>query len=123
MTHERRRHPRREADVPVQLTVGDRSLEGQLRDVCRDAALVETDQPLELNELVELRLSLPGLSASLDARGRVIRVASGEARLHALAVLFDELPAGHATHIDFFVSLYDGASPVPTEAQGAKSLP
>ncbi len=107
MTHERRRRPRREVDVQVRLSAAGRALDGHLHDVCRDAALVEADEALELEQVVELSVPLPGLGAPLDVRGRVIRVSPGDRRAHAMAVLFDDLPSGHAARIDFFVSLYD----------------
>jgi hypothetical protein len=93
----------------VRLAVGGSELAGHLHDVCRDAALVEAEASLPLDAPVELRLTLPGLSAPLDVRGRVIRVTPGETYPHALAVLFDDLPPGDATRIDFFVALYDSA--------------
>jgi hypothetical protein len=107
MSDERRRHPRRAVDVPALLLADGASMPVHLHDVCRDAALIESDRPLPLDAHVELRLTLPGVSTPLDVRGRVIRVTAGEQQLHAAAVLFDDLPPKDATRIDFFVALYD----------------
>lgn len=108
MTQERRRTPRRDVDVPALLKLAERTLEVRLHDICRDAALVETDDAaLDVGAVVGLSLALPGLPLPIDLTGRVIRAAAGEVRARALAVLFDEVPPGDATRIDFFVALYD----------------
>lgn len=107
MTPERRKRPRRDVDVPARLHVDGRTLAARLRDICREAALVEADTPFDLGTQLGLTLTLPGLSTPIELRGRVIRAAPGEVHAHAMAVLFDEVPAGDGTRIDFFVALYD----------------
>lgn len=107
MTHERRKTPRRDVDVPAHLRLGEGTLDVRVHDICRDAALVEADSPVEVGTGVGLILALPGLSAPIELRGNVIRTAVGEKRAHALAVLFDDVPPGDATRIDFFVALHD----------------
>jgi len=102
---ERRRHPRRLLDVPVRIESEGTSWQGRLRDICRDAALVESDTPVDPNTELKLDLALPGIQELLPVRGRVIRVASGEVCRHGLAVLFAHVPPSVVLRIDLFVEL------------------
>ncbi len=115
MTRERRRLPRRDVGLPAELHVAGRAWPAHLHDICRDAALVEADQPLAPGARVELAFTLPGLRTPIRIEGRVIRNADGELHPHALAVLFEEITAGDAERIDFFVALLDEEQ----EEQGA----
>jgi hypothetical protein len=104
MADERRRSPRIVADVPARLTVGPDTFEGLLHDVCRDAALVESDRQLPLGTLVTVETVLPRVAGTVRAAGRVIRVAGyGDGR-HSVAILFEELEAASRMRIDLFVS-------------------
>ena len=108
-TSERRKHPRYEADVPVRLTVEGQAFVGRLRDVCRDAALVEVHGRWPLGTPVRLAMELPGTEWPLVVAGTVIRVAPGEGDATASAVLFSDLTPAAATRIDFFIALRSAA--------------
>jgi PilZ domain len=104
MADERRRSPRIVADVPARLTVGPETFDGLLHDVCRDAALVESDRELALGTEVALETVLPRVAGTVRATGRVIRIAGyGDGR-HSVAILFDELEAASRMRVDLFVS-------------------
>jgi hypothetical protein len=104
MADERRRSPRIVADVPARLTVGPDTFDGLLHDVCRDAALVESDRELPLGTEIALETVLPRVAGAVRATGRVIRIAGyGDGR-HSVAILFDELEAASRMRVDLFVS-------------------
>jgi len=105
MTDERRKNPRFAVDVPVRLTVGDSSTTGRLKDICRDAALVEVELPQTLESVMTLAFELPGTGGPLQVRGRVVRLAPGEAGRHGAAVLFMDVPPPTEARISFFVEL------------------
>src|SRR5688572_6017928 len=88
---ERRRHPRVVVDVPATLKADGADHPARLRDICRDAALVEAERAWPLETEVGLRMELPGTGGSVDVRGRVIRLAPGEAGRHGMAVLFTDV--------------------------------
>jgi hypothetical protein len=102
---ERRRHPRVVVDIPVKLRAGGAEHTARLRDICRDAALIEADQSVPLETDVGLRMELPGTGGAIEVVGRVIRLASAEAPRHGMAILFTEVTATAGMRIDFFVSL------------------
>jgi hypothetical protein len=108
---ERRKNPRYDADVPVRLTVEGQAYVGHLRDVCRDAALVEVHGQWPLGTLVTLAMELPGTEWPLQVGGTVIRVAPGEGDATATAVLFDDLTPAGESRIDFFIALRGGSVP------------
>lgn len=104
MADERRRSPRIVADVAARLTVGTDTFEGLLHDVCRDAALVESDRELPLGTRVTMETTLPRVAGPVRAAGHVIRVAGyGDGR-HNAAILFEELESASRMRIDLFVS-------------------
>lgn len=102
---ERRKNPRRSAETPVRLEVGDQTFDGSLRDICRDAALVETATPVAVGTQVNLSLVLPGSESPLPVQGEVIRTKDGESLAHGLAVLFSDLPSSVVWRIDLYVAL------------------
>jgi hypothetical protein len=102
---ERRRQPRFAVDVAMRLTAGGASFPGFVCDICRDAAWVESEHSLALDEQVAVAMELPGTGGPMMIEGRVVRVGPGEKATHGAAVLFKELPPMVATRIDFFVAL------------------
>jgi hypothetical protein len=102
---ERRRHPRVVVDIPVKVRVDGAEHTARLRDICRDAALIEADLSWPLETDVGLRMELPGTGGAIDVSGRVIRHATAEAPRHGMAVLFTEVTAAAGMRIDFFVAL------------------
>jgi hypothetical protein len=105
MTDERRKSPRYPVDAPAQLRVGGESLAARLRDICRDAALVEADRWFPLSTRADLLAELPGVDGTILLTGTIIRLAPGQQGTHGLAILFDDVPAAAGMRIDLFVSL------------------
>jgi hypothetical protein len=69
MGQERRRHPRFVVDVPVRIVDQGTEHTGRLRDICREAALVETARAWPLDAEVGLRMQLPGVNEGIDVAG------------------------------------------------------
>jgi hypothetical protein len=103
VTIERRKSPRKPADLPVRCMADGRSFPGRLRDICRDAALVEVHEALPLDARVVLTVDLPG-AGTVEVAGRVIRVTEGEGDARSMAVLFTDATPAAATRIDLFLS-------------------
>jgi hypothetical protein len=103
---ERRRHPRVVADVPVRLLVAGGEHAAHLRDICREAALVEASSKWPLETEVAIKMQLPGVSDLIEVRGRVIREVAGEgSHPYGMAILFHDVTPIAALRIDFFVAL------------------
>ena len=102
---ERRRSPRFAVKVPARVTAGTDTFPGLLKDLCKDAALVEGQRSLPLEAEVSLTLSLPGTGGPLLATGKVVRVAPGDHGGHDMAILFHELSAATETRIEFFIAI------------------
>jgi Tfp pilus assembly protein PilZ len=101
---ERRRHPRFKVSVPVQLTFATASFPGRLKDVCRDAALVEIPRSLALGDEVAMALALPGTDGPLEVMGHVVRIAPGESGAQDVAVLFTGVAPAAEARIDLFIA-------------------
>jgi hypothetical protein len=104
MVEERRRSQRVVVDVPARLIVGEETLEARVRDICRDAVLVEAAKSYPLETEVRFETELPRVTGTIQASGRVIRLAPGANDSHGMAILFDDLPAETAMRVDLFVS-------------------
>ena len=104
---ERRKHTRYPVDVPARLTVGSESLMARMRDVCRDAVLVEANRWFPLQTDVKVAVELPGTGGPLEITGKVVRLAPGEQGAHCMAVLFGDLPQAASDRIDFFVAQHE----------------
>jgi PilZ domain len=103
---ERRKHPRFQVSVPVRLTLNEVVYAGMLKDVCRDAALVELPEALGLQSRVSLSLQLPGTGGPLQVDGKVVRVLpSANGATSDVAVLFTDLTPAAETRIEFFIAL------------------
>ncbi|HVR71347.1 MAG TPA: PilZ domain-containing protein [Vicinamibacteria bacterium] len=100
---DRRKSPRKVVDLPVRCVVDGRSFPARLRDICRDAALVEAHEACPLETRIVLALELPGAGA-VEVAGRVIRLTDGEGDAHGLAVVFTAATPAAATRIDLFLS-------------------
>jgi hypothetical protein len=103
---ERRRSPRVVVDVPVRLTLdrGRDSMPGRLRDICRDAALVEVHRNCELGSEVSLMFELSEEDGPLQVAGQIIRLAPGDGDARAVAVLFRDLHPSVEGRIEMFLS-------------------
>jgi hypothetical protein len=102
---ERRRSPRMVVDVPVRLTLGGReSMPGRLRDICRDAALVEVHRDCALGSEVSLMFELAEGEGPMQVAGQVIRLAPGDGDARAVAVLFRDLHPTAEGRIEMFLT-------------------
>ncbi len=102
---ERRRSPRFLVKVPARIGYGHESFAGLLKDLCKDAALVEGQRALALETEVSLTLSLPGTGGPLQAAGQVVRVGPGDHGGHDMAILFRDLSQATETRIEFFIAI------------------
>jgi hypothetical protein len=104
MSDERRRSRRHPVKAPARVRVGGEELPGLLRDICREAALVESPRELELDTPVLLAIELPSQIGTLEVGGRVVRRAESEDGVHPLAILFSDVPPTAATQLDLFLA-------------------
>ena len=104
---ERRKCPRYPVDIPAQLSSGGESFPAQIKDICRDAVLLECQRGLALEATVALTMDLPGPDCPPQVMGRVIRLVRGEGNARRMAVLFTSSSPAAATAIDFFLALQD----------------
>jgi hypothetical protein len=105
---DRRRSTRVAIDVPVRLTAGRESLPGRMRDICRDAALVEVHRGLELGSEVTLVFELPDVEGGpLTVAGRIIRLAPGDGDARGVAVLFRDVHPEVEGRISMFLHRQD----------------
>ena len=103
MADERRKSPRVVVDVPARLTIGGETIEARVRDICRDAVLVEAARSFPLETEVTVETELPRISGKIRGTGRVIRHAAGNDGAEAMAILFDDLGTETTLRIDLFV--------------------
>ena len=108
-TEERRRSPRLPVDVPVAVHVAGQTRKALLKDICRDAALVELDRWEVLGTEVELEMELPGSPGPLRVSGQVIRLAPGEHAGHGMAILFSAPSPEVEAGIDAFITRQAGS--------------
>lgn len=104
---QKRRNPRFTVNVPARLRIGSNALLARLRNVCRDAALVEAPKWFPLETEIAVAMELPGTGGPLEVSGRVVRLAPGEQGSHGMAILFTEVPSAAADRIDFFVAVQE----------------
>jgi hypothetical protein len=102
---ERRKQVRVRLDLPVRVGIEGQVLDGRLRDICREAALVEMNHRCPLGTPVMLTLDLPGRVPLLVA-GTVIRLAEGEGEGQGLAILFADLTPTAAAKLDSFLATH-----------------
>jgi hypothetical protein len=98
-----RRYPPN-APVPVRLRLEGEELSGLLRDICREAALVEAPRELPLETSLSLLMDLPIAGGPLQVSGRVVRRTEPEGDVHPLAILFSGLTPAAATQIDLYLA-------------------
>ncbi len=100
---ERRKHPRVRLDAHARLKVGDRLVEASVRDICRDAVLVEANHWFPLGTELQVRIDLPAPHPPIQSAGRVLRLSPGEQGSHDMALLFEGISAADQLRIDFLV--------------------
>jgi hypothetical protein len=101
---ERRKNPRYPVNVEAQVSMGMERLTGTVKDICRDAILVEVKREIPLGTELALALALPGTGGPLHVVGKVVRVAAVPGG-QDVAVLFTDLMPAYAQRIDFFIAL------------------
>ena len=78
----RNRYTRVDAELAVTLRRGDETCEGVTVNVAPEGLLVKAPLPVELGDVVDVGLALPGQSHPLPLRGDVVRHAGGLIALH-----------------------------------------
>lgn len=106
MSEERRGSPRYRVDVPARLMVAAETLDVKLRDVCRDAALVDAPRALALDSEVILKVEFHWTGGLLEIPGRVIRIAPSDGA-HGIAILFRGVAPTVATQIALLLDEYE----------------
>jgi hypothetical protein len=101
MTQERRKNPRVTVDLPVKVWVGGDAVPGHLKDICRDAALVEIHHRCDVG--TPIRIAWETRDGAVEVSGRVIRLALGEGDAQAVAMLFGDVPSFAATQIELLI--------------------
>jgi len=107
---ERRRKPRVQVDLPLRLTVRDRTVETHIRDISVTGIRFRAPEPLPLLSRVQIGLELPELRArqpsSLAITGVVVRC--DETALGRLpfdvAIYFEDLSERSRAHLGQFVA-------------------
>ena len=106
MSLERRRHPRVKVEVPGRLRVAGVDHVGSVKDICRDAVLVETDRSWPAETPVGLEMTLPGTVGAVAVTGRVVRELRSDGGPSGVAILFDDLDPMTTLKIDLFLELH-----------------
>ena len=89
---ERRRSQRTPVTVRIEYATVDALFSDFTRNINEGGIFVETDEPIPLDEKVELKLRLPGSPELVHARGRVVRVEpASEGSAAGIAIEFDQL--------------------------------
>ena len=98
-THiERRRSPRTPVTVRIHYATVDALFTEFTRNVNEGGLFVETDEPLELDEVVVLRFTLPGSDALIQAHGSVVRIEES-----GMGIEFEKLDGSAHEAIDVLV--------------------
>lgn len=84
-------------------------VEARLRDICREAVLLDADTWFPLGKDVHVTLELPAPHAPILAAGQVVRLTPGEEGMHGMAVLFTDITAADALRIEVIVGTHDDA--------------
>jgi hypothetical protein len=104
MVDERRKNPRFAVNVEALVSHGAERFRGLLKDICRDAVLVEVQAEVAMGSELAVALELPGTGGPLLVTGKVVRLARTEHGLD-VAVLFADLTPAAETRIEFFIAL------------------
>ena len=101
---ERRRSPRKSAQVQVQYESVDELFSEFTHDINEGGVFVATERPLDPDEPIELVFQLPGGDHSICVVGRVVRVQPKEADgVAGMAIAFDPLDAAARAAVDRLV--------------------
>jgi type IV pilus assembly protein PilZ len=103
-TVERRRTPRTPVTVRIEYATVDAIFSEFTQNVNEGGLFIETDQPLEVEELVQLCFRLPGSKQTFRVAGRVawVRLGSGSEPA-GMGIEFENLDAEARAHINHLV--------------------
>jgi uncharacterized protein (TIGR02266 family) len=91
---ERRRTERAPVVVRIEYSTVDALFSDFTRNINEGGIFVETDEPIPLDEKVDLKLRLPGSSELVHATGRVVRVeTTSPTSVGGIAIEFEQLDA------------------------------
>lgn len=103
MTGERRKSQRYAVDLSARLERAGVPEPARVKDICRDAALVEASRDADEGTMVGLVVTL-SRSSAVRLKGRVIRRAGPSPGGHAFAVLFGDVDPAAATEIEVLLA-------------------
>jgi hypothetical protein len=107
---ERRRSPRFTADMAVAVSTAEETIEGRVKDICREAFLMEAERSFRRETVVSVVLRLPEPEPPLTVKGKVARL--GPTRQGVMAVLFQEPDSSALERLD---DLLGTLKPEPAE--------
>jgi type IV pilus assembly protein PilZ len=91
---ERRRSERAPVVVRIEYATVDALFSDFTRNINEGGIFVETDEPIPLDQKVELKLRLPGSSELVNATGRVVRIEpTSSSSAGGIAIEFEQLDA------------------------------
>ena len=96
---DRRQKPRHCFEAKAILSFGGAVYNAVTQDISSKGTFLVTDLPAPVSTSVELTLDVHDGLAPIEISGRVVRVTSGSASPHGLAVEFDEVEAEVAHRI------------------------
>jgi hypothetical protein len=99
---DRRRNPRFRADAAVRVSSAGESIAGRLKDICRDAFLMEGERSFGRGTAVSVALHLPDGGEPLAFEGQVVRL--GPSLEGVMAVAFNGLGAEARSRLDAFLA-------------------
>ena len=113
-TTERRKHPRLQLDLPLRLTVGERTVDTLICDISTSGIRFRTPEPLPMMSRVQIGLELPasGSSGPVAMNGVVVRSdlrpddagnPEPEGGPYETAIFFDDLPPQAQTQLTRFL--------------------
>ncbi len=102
---ERRAEPRAEVELEIQYRTSQEFLAAYTKNISGGGVFVRTSQPLPLNQIVELRFSLPGFDRRFQIGGLVVWVntSSQSAFPTGMGIKFQDIKREDAAAISAFV--------------------
>lgn len=87
--------------MAVSVSTAEETIEGRVKDICRDAFLMEAERSFVRNTAVTFVLHLPDKQPPLAGRGKVIRL--GPTQEGVMAVMFESPDAVTIARLDAFL--------------------
>ncbi len=94
-TEEKRKHPRRRAEIEVMVTVWDSTLSKTnthkisfrelIQNISKRGVFIETTYPFRINKRLSLTFSLPGVEDPVNVKGKIVGIEP-----QGIGVKFDE---------------------------------